>query len=247
MNIDKLINRTLEKAVEVSGAAGGCLYINSSSGGTELKSRTGSIEPPAGMPVIAEMAIKESWTELTEKQGENGADINIMIPVILEGKTQGLCCLYRTGGSFGKREKILAKCFIRQAAGAMENAFLYQRMINRNAVLHQHSVTVNIEEKIKKAISYISENYHSDISREGLASSINMHPDSFGRFFKIYTGKKINEFINELRVIEAAGKIRNSDDNIIDIAFSAGFESLPTFNRAFMKLMKVTPTKYREK
>jgi len=72
-----------------------------------------------------------------------------------------------------------------------------------------------------------------------------MHPDSFGRFFKIYTNKKISEFINELRVMEAARKLRESSANIIEIAFSVGFESLPTFNRAFMKVMNVTPTQYR--
>jgi transcriptional regulator GlxA family with amidase domain len=81
-------------------------------------------------------------------------------------------------------------------------------MIDRNAIARQHSVTPAIEEKMKKAIAYIKQNYTADISREGLAASINMHPDSFGRFFKIYTNKKISEYINELRVLDAAEKIR---------------------------------------
>jgi len=134
-----------------------------------------------------------------------------------------------------------------QAASAIENAYLYQRMIDRNVPERRQSVTQNIEEKMKKAIAFIRENYQSDISREGLAASLNMHPDSFGRFFKLYTNKKISEFINELRVIEASRRLGETDTNIIDIAFAVGFESLPTFNRAFMKTMNVTPTQFRER
>ena len=111
-----------------------------------------------------------------------------------------------------------------QAASAIENAYLYQRMIDRNVPERRQSVTQNIEEKMKKAIAFIRENYQSDISREWLAASLNMHPDSFGRFFKLYTNKKISEFINELRVIEASRRLGETDTNIIDIAFAVGFE-----------------------
>jgi AraC-like DNA-binding protein len=30
-----------------------------------------------------------------------------------------------------------------------------------------------------------------------------------------------------------------------NLAFAVGFESLPTFNRAFLKVMRTTPTQYR--
>ena len=65
------------------------------------------------------------------------------------------------------------------------------------------------------------------------------------QFFKLYTGKKINDYINELRVQVAADKLRKTDENIIDIAFEVGFESLTTFNRTFARIMNITPGKYR--
>ena len=36
-----------------------------------------------------------------------------------------------------------------------------------------------------------------------------------------------------------------TDDNVINIAFNVGFESLRTFNRIFPKYMGTTPEKYR--
>ncbi|HNV47732.1 MAG TPA: helix-turn-helix transcriptional regulator, partial [Spirochaetota bacterium] len=63
----------------------------------------------------------------------------------------------------------------------------------------------------------------------------------------IVTGRKIGDYVNELRVRDAAAMLDGTSENIIDIAFAVGFESLRTFNRAFLKVMNVTPTEYRER
>ncbi|MBP7737986.1 MAG: helix-turn-helix transcriptional regulator [Spirochaetes bacterium] len=107
------------------------------------------------------------------------------------------------------------------------------------------SITSRTEEKIKKVKEYIEDNYTSDLSREGLAASVEVHPDNLGKLFKTYTNQKLGDYIYELRVRDAAKKLVETDDNIIDIAFSVGFESLRTFNRIFPKFMGATPEKYR--
>jgi AraC-like DNA-binding protein len=107
------------------------------------------------------------------------------------------------------------------------------------------SITSRTEEKIKKVKEYIEGNYTSDLSREGLAASVEVHPDNLGKLFKTYTNQKLGDYIYELRVRDAAKKLVETDDNIIDIAFSVGFESLRTFNRIFPKFMGTTPEKYR--
>ena len=98
---------------------------------------------------------------------------------------------------------------------------------------------------MEKAIEYLNENFTFEISREGLAALLDINPDNLGRIFKKYTGKKLSDYINELRIKDAALKLTNTDDNIVNIAFSVGFESLSTFNRVFLKIMKITPTGYR--
>jgi AraC-like DNA-binding protein len=106
-------------------------------------------------------------------------------------------------------------------------------------------ITDNTEGKLNSVIAFINMNYTQDISREGLAGAIDISTDYMSRLFKTYTGKKINEYINELRIQEAMKKLQTKNIKIIDIALSVGFESLSTFNRAFKNVTGITPSEYR--
>jgi AraC-like DNA-binding protein len=131
----------------------------------------------------------------------------------------------------------------------IENALLNERLKESSHPKKKGAYPVingKAGEKIQQVVSYINENYTFDISREGLAATVDVHPDNLGKLFKMYTNKKMGDFINELRVKEAAQKLAKTDESIIDIAFSVGFDSLRTFNRVFPKFMKVTPEKYRK-
>ncbi|MBN1498489.1 MAG: helix-turn-helix transcriptional regulator [Spirochaetes bacterium] len=106
-------------------------------------------------------------------------------------------------------------------------------------------ITDMTESKLKSVIDFINQNYAQDISREGLAGAIDISTDYMSRLFKKYTGKKINEYINELRIRDAMRKLDDKNVKIIDIALSVGFESLSTFNRAFKQVTGITPSSYR--
>jgi AraC-like DNA-binding protein len=108
-------------------------------------------------------------------------------------------------------------------------------------------ITDTVEGKLKSVIDFIDLNYTEDISREGLAGAIDINMDYMGRLFRKYTGKKINEYINELRIGDAMKKLGNRDTTIIDVALSIGFESLSTFNRAFKNVTGQTPSAYRNR
>lgn len=127
----------------------------------------------------------------------------------------------------------------------IEKALLSDRLSQSQKKTPPLSITSRTEEKIRKVKEFIEENYTSDISREGLAASVEVHPDNLGKLFKTCTNQKLGDYIYELRVRDAAKKLLDTDDNIIDIAFSVGFESLRTFNRIFPKFMGTTPEKYR--
>ena len=101
--------------------------------------------------------------------------------------------------------------------------------------------------KIEETITYIEKNYSEEISRGSLAKLMNMNSDYLGRMFKKLTEKNIADFINECRLKKACELLINSDDTIADIAFSVGFESLPTFYRVFKKMINEAPVNYRGK
>lgn len=109
----------------------------------------------------------------------------------------------------------------------------------------QAAVTGVIENKINAAISYLRENYAEDISRENLAATLDLHPDSFSRYFRMHTGKKYSEFLNDLRVAEAVRLLTGTDQPVITIAMNVGFNSLRTFNHTFMAATGKKPSDFR--
>jgi len=107
-------------------------------------------------------------------------------------------------------------------------------------------LSVTNSEKIQHAVEYIHANFAFDLSREGLAAMVDLHPDTFSRLFKTYTGKSLPDYINQLRINLARELLTSTSDSIVTIAFKTGFESLSTFNRAFHKILNTTPTAYRK-
>ena len=135
----------------------------------------------------------------------------------------------------------------------LENFIIENSLLNKTLEQNQQKsrktaigITSQTEEKILAVIDIIRGNYLSELSRIDLAESVGVHPDSLGKQFKEYTGKKLGDFIYELRINEAARRLRETDDKIIAIAFDVGFDSLRTFNRIFPKFMKLTPAQYRQ-
>ena len=108
-------------------------------------------------------------------------------------------------------------------------------------------MSTSIKKKLDVIADYLKENYREDISREGLASMIDLDPDYISRLFKIYTGMRIGEYINNLRIEEASRLLISDNRSVLDICMLVGFESLRTFNRAFFRKMGETPSSFRNK
>ncbi len=101
------------------------------------------------------------------------------------------------------------------------------------------------EEKIKRVKAFIDDKYGEDITRDDIAGAAGMSVDHLSRTFSLCTGKTIAEYINETRIRNAARMLLETDKTVIEIAFESGFNSLRTFNRAFARQVKVSPTQYR--
>jgi AraC-like DNA-binding protein len=113
--------------------------------------------------------------------------------------------------------------------------------------LKKHSVTDETKQKFEKAVAYLNENYTADIARENFAEAIGLNHDYLGKLFLQLKGIKMTDYINELRVQKATEMLSGSNENVTDIAFAVGFESLSTFYRVFQKLMNESPNGYRER
>lgn len=102
-------------------------------------------------------------------------------------------------------------------------------------------------EKLKIILSYIEKNYQSRITVEEISACCYYSKSYFMRFFKETMGISFVEYLNNYRLDIAAKKLRESDDNILNIAIDCGFENLSYFNRKFKEKYGIAPGRYRSK
>lgn len=100
-------------------------------------------------------------------------------------------------------------------------------------------------EKLKIILSYIEKNYQRQITIEETAGLCFYSKSYFMRFFKEAVGITFVEYLNNYRLDIAAKKLKETEENILNIAIDCGFENLSYFNRRFKGRFGVTPGRYR--
>ena len=104
----------------------------------------------------------------------------------------------------------------------------------------------------KKAKTYIRESkIHLDpnLSLNSLSKMINTNSSYLSKGINHYYNQNFTDFINEFRVETAKALITSSkmDYYTLDgIAKESGFNSISTFNRAFLKIAGTTPSQYKK-
>ena len=106
---------------------------------------------------------------------------------------------------------------------------------------------MELSDKVK-AVSrmqhYISTHLDEDITLDSLANIAGYSKYYALRIFKELTGRTPFETIRALRLTKAAQTLQSSDEKIVDLAISSGFDSHDGFTRAFDRQFGITPQKY---
>lgn len=102
-------------------------------------------------------------------------------------------------------------------------------------------------ERINKVISFITDNYSSEINIEEIARQANLSVSSFCRYFKKRTKKTFSQFMNEVRISNACKALMSSDETIAQICYSTGYNNISHFNRQFKIITGLTAKEYRKK
>lgn len=93
---------------------------------------------------------------------------------------------------------------------------------------------------------YCYDHFTEDISLQMLADALQVSPYYISHLFNESLRIGFRDYINSLRIEQACELLKTSDESITDIAYAVGFNSIRTFNRNFMKAIKLSPTQYRE-
>jgi two-component system response regulator YesN len=92
---------------------------------------------------------------------------------------------------------------------------------------------------------FVEENYRSPVTASDIAEKFHINNCYVSQLFRKETGKTFTEYITEKRIQYVCTLLKHSEQNINEIAEQAGFKDYFYFSRVFRKIMKCTPTEYR--
>jgi transcriptional regulator GlxA family with amidase domain len=93
--------------------------------------------------------------------------------------------------------------------------------------------------------AWIHANLASDLSVEVLAARVSWSPRQFARRFKAAFQTTPAEFVETLRMSEAARRLTESGSNLDVIGASVGYDNVDVFRRAFDRRFGIPPSLYR--
>lgn len=107
-----------------------------------------------------------------------------------------------------------------------------------------HSKDTNV---VGDILNYCTLNYTKDISLAMLEQELHVSKYYISHIMSSKLRISLNDYVNSLRVAGACKYLLKSDKSITEISELVGFNTIRTFNRAFVKQMGITPSEYRAK
>jgi len=99
---------------------------------------------------------------------------------------------------------------------------------------------------VGKALAFMRENLHRDISRDETARHAGISPSHFSRLLKRRTGRSFTELLRQCRVALACELLRDTERPLAEIADRCGFCDQAYFTRVLRNVKGVTPKQFRE-
>ncbi len=99
---------------------------------------------------------------------------------------------------------------------------------------------------IRELQIWIAEHLATKLSVEGLADRMSMSVRNFERVFTREVGTTPSQYVLQMRVEAARSQLERTNGGLKQVASAAGFGSVDVMRRAFIRLLGITPRRYRE-
>lgn len=104
---------------------------------------------------------------------------------------------------------------------------------------------VECSRAMRAVVDYCVRNYNSELSLALLSEELHLSKYYISHLFGKEFNMNFNDYINSLRVSAACRLLCDTTKSITEISEEVGFATARTFNRAFSKQYKLSPTEYR--
>ncbi len=101
------------------------------------------------------------------------------------------------------------------------------------------------ERAVLESVRYLTDHYREAVTLEEAAGVAHMSPTYFSRKFKCATGFGFKEYLNSVRLQEAARMLRTTDALVTEVALACGFSDGNYFGDVFKKARGLSPRQYR--
>jgi AraC-like DNA-binding protein len=101
-------------------------------------------------------------------------------------------------------------------------------------------------ERIDVIFKYTMDRFKEPIQLSTVAKMANMSVPAFCNYFKRTTRKKYIDFVNEIRIGYSCQLLNETEESIINVCYESGFNTVANFNRQFLRLKGMTPSRFRK-
>lgn len=99
--------------------------------------------------------------------------------------------------------------------------------------------------KVEQMACLVAQRYTEQLTIAQISEAVGLHPNYAMNLFKKAFGTTLIDYITNHRVSHAQRLLATTDEKIVDVAFSSGFNSISRFNEAFRRACGCTPREYR--
>src|SRR5215510_4105735 len=128
---------------------------------------------------------------------------------------------------------------------ARQLVLFLQRPGGQSQFSAQLSVQVSDRAPLAELQGWMADHLSEDLSVQALASRIAMSPRNFARVFTRTVGLTPGRFAQRIRVEAARRRLEESADGVERIAEECGFGTSESMRRAFLAVVRVSPSDYR--
>lgn len=99
--------------------------------------------------------------------------------------------------------------------------------------------------RVQQMACFIAQHYTEKLSVQEIAKHVQLHPNYAMSVFQRTFGTTLVNYLTQHRVSHAQRLLVTTDESIVDVAFSSGFNSISRFNEAFRRACGCSPREYR--